>query len=337
MYSTTIRSNNLHDDTHYIVTLQNNKKQNRKNNEPLKSIAADDIRAIVDRNVESRKNNARRQAWKLVSDAWKKDEDLQKSKRKVSDAMKSKRTEINDENEIIKEIKEQKEALKKEYGIEDDSEEQKTLNLLCKYQNNMHGLAYDSFSEEEREKLKNINTADLTEYQKRILTLNSKEIVSKTKIEDNKKILEVYTHVRRDLIQTELKSQNMVKASRASDEIKELANKDLVSFLVSEVKNKIDEENKEKQKEIQESKEKKIEEQRNSTNMKDKSRELRDEKEKEDVIFNSSNAMKQISSIEGQKNENKRMSEIQIQIEGVLKENQILNEDLKGIEIDLNY
>jgi len=337
MYSVSIRSNNIQDRQQYIKTPENKDSKKRKINKQINSINANDVKSLTNISVENRKNNARRKAWKIVSDAWKKDQSLQSTKQKIEDKMSLLSREINEEYNKISSIKEKKDALKKEYGISEESEEQKTLELLYKYQNNMFGVSHDSFTDEEKEKLRSINTGELTEYQKRALSFHASEVVSRQKISDKELIRIEYVHVRRDLRQTELKSQDMIKASKASEEIEELANKDLIAFLTNEVKNKIEADNKEKQKEIQEAKEKKIEEKANSNISKEEQRRFREEVAKEEIITNASYSSNEFSNVGYQKNEINRVNDIQTQIDEVVRDNKILNEDLKGIEIDLSF
>ena len=70
-------------------------------------------------------------------------------------------------------ISKEKEAVREKYGIDQDSQEQKDLELLEKYQNNRAGVSDDSFSKEEIERLRELQNIPLTDYQKEVLKLNS--------------------------------------------------------------------------------------------------------------------------------------------------------------------
>lgn len=69
-----------------------------------------------------------------------------------------------------------------DYGVDKDSQEQKDLELLEKYQNNRYGSAEDTFSKEELERLKELQNTPLTEYQEKVLKLNSSQIHLRMKL-----------------------------------------------------------------------------------------------------------------------------------------------------------
>lgn len=93
--------------------------------------------------IEARRNNAKKQALKVVSDAWKSDN---KSADSIADMEGLKQSKVSEMNEIrakMKDIENTKKSLQEEYGVADGSQEQKDLELLEKYQNNMNGSSYD--------------------------------------------------------------------------------------------------------------------------------------------------------------------------------------------------
>ena len=99
--------------------------------------------------IEARRNNAKKQALKVVSDAWKSDN---KSADSIADMEGLKQSKVSEMNEIrakMKDIENTKKSLQEEYGVADGSQEQKDLELLEKYQKNMNGSSYDQFSDEE--------------------------------------------------------------------------------------------------------------------------------------------------------------------------------------------
>ena len=64
----------------------------------------------------------------------------------------------------------EKEAYRVDYGVDKDSQEQKDLELLEKYQNNRYGSAEDTFSKEELERLKELQNTPLTGIRRRYLS-----------------------------------------------------------------------------------------------------------------------------------------------------------------------
>lgn len=131
--------------------------------------------------------------------------------------------------------------MQEEYGVADGSQEQKDLELLEKYQNNMNGSSYDQFSDEELSRLKELQNAPLTEYQKKVLNLNSMK--GQVSVEADRKQFEVnaLTASISDATLEQLKSRDMEKASDAADEIMDSANKEILGMLIEEGKNNADE------------------------------------------------------------------------------------------------
>ena len=99
--------------------------------------------------IEARRNNAKKQALKVVSDAWKQDNQSAKDIEDMQGLKQTKVSEMNDMRAKMKDIENTKKSLQDEYGVSDDSKEQKDLELLEKYQNNINGSSYDEFSDEE--------------------------------------------------------------------------------------------------------------------------------------------------------------------------------------------
>ena len=191
--------------------------------------------------IEARRNNAKKQALKVVSDAWKSDN---KSADSIADMEGLKQSKVSEMNEIrakMKDIENTKKSLQEEYGVADGSQEQKDLELLEKYQNNMNGSSYDQFSDEELSRLKELQNAPLTEYQKKVLNLNSMK--GQVSVEADRKQFEVnaLTASISDATLEQLKSRDMEKASDAADEIMDSANKEILGMLIEEGKNNADE------------------------------------------------------------------------------------------------
>ena len=121
----------------------------------------------------------------------------------------------------------------------------------------------------------------------------------------------------------QLKSRDMEKASDAADEIMDSANKEILGMLIEEGKN-----NAEKAEEAADRKEEQ-----------DKQIEEAQEKRKnqEEIIEGQQNADQLEQDVSMQKQNTSKMDEAQKNIQKILKEKNLVNEDLKGIEIDLNF
>ena len=247
--------------------------------------------------IEARRNNAKKQALKVVSDAWKSDN---KSADSIADMEGLKQSKVSEMNEIrakMKDIENTKKSLQEEYGVADGSQEQKDLELLEKYQNNMNGSSYDQFSDEELSRLKELQNAPLTEYQKKVLNLN----------------------------------RDMEKASDAADEIMDSANKEILGMLIEEGKNNADEKVEEEKEKAEEAADKKEEQDKQIEEAQEK------RKNQEEIIEGQQNADQLEQDVSMQKQNTSKMDEAQKNIQKILKEKNLVNEDLKGIEIDLNF
>ena len=150
-----------------------------------------------------------------------------------------------------------------------NSQEQKDLELLEKYQNNRYGSAEDTFSKEELDRLKELQNTPLTEYQEKVLKLNSSQI-----------------HFKDEIGQKELK----IACTTASIALAEID--------------------------------------------RDKSQER---KEQEEIIEGQAEADKLEMNANIRSNDVDHVTEAQKQIVRIMKDNKMLNEDIKGIDIDLNF
>ena len=103
--------------------------------------------------VAKRREEARRQAWKVVENAWKND-------RSVDDTIKNHRdsyAELENRKKgalaAIDETNQQKEALREQCGVDADSQEQQDLLLLEKEQDYKNGVLDEGLTDEEYDRL----------------------------------------------------------------------------------------------------------------------------------------------------------------------------------------
>ena len=268
---------------------------------------------------------------KLISDAWK---SADKTDKNIDDMKLDKLNKLDEITELknkVSNLENEKEAYRADYGVDMDSQEQKDLELLEKYQNNRYGSAEDTFSKEELDRLKELQNTPLTEYQEKVLKLNSSQIHFKDEIGHKELKIACMTasialaEIDRD------KSQEMLKAQDSADQIIGAVEGEVKNLLVNEDKDNIDdkvEENKEKADEA----EKKQEEQQEKIDEKRKER-----KEQEEIIEGQAEADKLEMNASVKGNDIDHVTEAQKQIVRIMKDNKLLNEDIKGIDIDLNF
>ena len=283
-----------------------------------------------DSRIEVRRNSAKKQAMKLVSDAWNRDEKSSQNIKNMQQERNDMLAKLNEWNSKLKDIDNQKQTLQVEYGIDPDSQEQKDLELLEKYQNNKNGSSFDSFSKEEIERLKELQKIPLTEYQKKQLELNASKGALDIEIQRGEKALVGMTAAITDATIEQLKSQDMLKAGDAAEAIMDAAGKEIVGMLIEEGKEQIDENQQEEKEKAEKLKEKWEEQEEMIEEAKEKSEEQREILERE----TDAEKIELDSSI--QKQSTNHMTKAQKHIQQLITDHKLMNEDIKGIDIDLN-
>ncbi len=285
--------------------------------------------------VEEKRNSAKRQAMKLISDAWGRDEKVSRNIQNMRDEKRTRIDELGELEAVTGKLKEEKEMYKEAYGISGDSQEQKDLELLEKYQNNKTGASFDSFSEEEISRLKELQNIPLTEYQKQVLALNSEEGKLRIDIERKKSELVGITQAIQGAVNEQEKSQDMLNAQEAADAIMAAASKDIIGMLKKEAMNHVDEALEEQKEKAEEATKKKEEQEERIEEAKEK-REEQQEMQQE-IIEGDREADRMQQDFRMESKGVDYVAEAQKSIQKILKENSMINEDIKGIEIDLNF
>ncbi|MEY8389960.1 hypothetical protein AALA98_01090 [Lachnospiraceae bacterium 45-W7] len=281
--------------------------------------------------VEEKRQSAQKQAMKLVSDAWGKD---QKLLQKIDDKWKQwddKLAQIKKSQGIISDVEEVKARLQEQYAIDPESQEQQDLDLLEKYQDWRNGVSGLQFSKEERSRLKELQNMPMTEYQVEALKLNDDSGKEKANIELYQWEADI---IRGTISDDKLKqaiSQDMLKAQETADEIMDAAGKEVINLLIQEGKDKVDQETEEEKEKAEDIQEKKEEQQEQI----DKTKENR--KEQEEIIEGDLKADQMNQEFSLKQKSFSNMKSTQNTIQRMIKDNNLVDEDLKGIEIDFLF
>lgn len=251
--------------------------------------------------ITQRRERAKKKALKIVGDAWNGDKKIDQSISEVRDRVAQLNAEKEENLTVISGTEEQKEALRKQYGVSADSQEQKDLELLeraaeaeRKFKFNMltedewkqvdelkkrrlsdedkellrkQELAEDPLSgvyltEEEKEKIAKIMPAEnrLTEYQERCLALDAYQSNYEIRNEKiDRELMGCHATIRATKLER-LKYHEMVDAQNKADKAMEAAGKEILGMLIEEAKDHVDEELEEPREEAKEEAEKKAEE-----------------------------------------------------------------------------
>lgn len=207
--------------------------------------------------IAQRRRQAQQQAWKVVQDAWGTD-------RSIDDAIQAKRDHYADMERLrdeaygrIKDIGEDEKALQMLYGVADDSQEQKDLELLRKEQDAQnHVPGYTELTDEERERLAEIHKKGLTEYQERALNLNDAKGYWKKEFETAKRWMASDTENIRRIERERPENQPMIEAQKTAQEILDAANKEIKGMVVQDAVDHVDEKMEEVEEKLDEAAEK---------------------------------------------------------------------------------
>ena len=205
--------------------------------------------------IAYRRALAHKQAIKVVKDAFKGQQgtvDRMKGYEDLIGQMKQQNSEYRDTiNESYKKI----DDLQKQYGISDESEEQKELELIERAAEKPFEL-----SEDERAKVADIKERGLTEYQQKYLS--EKEDIKhwEREIDTNNANINSLNQSIKEMKKAMLKDQSMVKATKAADEMEIQAAKNEAVSLIAEAKDNIEDDLEEAIEKAEEIKEKRAEE-----------------------------------------------------------------------------
>lgn len=295
--------------------------------------------------IQQKRDQARKQAMKLINDAW----DADKKAADGIDALNKDKQEqldkLNEYKQSLKDVNEREKQLQEEYNIDPDSQEQKDLELLKKYQNYSNGSDYADFSKEEVERLKELQNTPRTEYQDKALMLNGYRGEVRNRISLAEYKLMAISESVHDSKIDRLKSQDMLKADDSADRILDAAEKDVLGMVIDDAKENIDKKMEEEQKKAEEAAKKRDEQQERIDKAKEERSEQQerideskqDAKEQREIIMN--DAKTDILDINNglSKKDVNNVEEVQKHIQKMLNDEKLINEDLKGIRIDFNY
>ena len=231
----------------------------------------------------------------------------------------------NDEaNKFLTDIKNQMSDIKDYYQVEDDSQEQKDLELLQKQYDIMKHGSTELLSDEEQKRLDNIG--ELTEYQKRSMELYGQADYWKTQMQDNQDKISQSTGVIRNVKVERLKSQAMAEAQRAKEEIMDASSQEAIGMLVDDAKQQIDD----KAEEVQEAAKERQEEQKEEEKRVEAAKENKSEAEAA-VEKN----REKIADMTKQFTDSEDITrDMDSEIKKVLEEEKLLEEDLKGLTVN---
>ncbi len=319
--------------SHSFIKMERAKKEETENT----IIYAGNLK-VNENPIAQKRKQAQAKALKVVGGALKNDRKIDDDLQKRRDCRNKYYENIESASQEIGKIEKNKQELKKSYGIEDDSEEQKNLELLEKRRESFDIYSQVSLSDEEKVRLSEIDKAGMTEYQTRSLQLDAKGGIHQKEIREAKKGIIEENAIIRGIQLERLKSSPMVDAVKEADSMLDAASEEITGMLLDEAKEHIDDKAKEKQEETEKKAEKKEKQEEQLEVIKEKRKELEElinpEKveEEENDGFNRTvnNDIAFYHFLEITHNE----SDIKREVENIVDKMKLVADDIKGAVVD---
>lgn len=294
-----------------------------------------------------RRQQAQKKAMKVVGDAWDADRKIDLDLEDRRNHIQELKGNIDESMELIDGCNAYKEELMETYGVSADSEEQKDLELLEKRMRSRQPESNVRLTKEEEERLAEIDKKPLTEYQQRALAIDND--ISRYDSDINKAMAEIRGEngAIRAIKQERLKDHTMVDAQKEAEQINADASKQIIGMLIGETQDHIDEELAEKiedakeKAEEKEEQEEKLEEQRTEKEEQQVQLEIKQEENRnaeEIKAEQRQRAREQADLLEEMQGNtvlpSSNTAEAQAQIREMLQRMKLLEEDLKGVNVD---
>lgn len=272
--------------------------------------------------IAQKRKQAQKQAMKVVGDTWtgekKIDTDMEERRNKIAQL----RSDIKQAKGSVKEIEDARKALRESYGVEENSQEQKDLELLEKEMDARMPWKQVSLTREEREQIAQIRAKGLSEYQERSLSMKEDAQYYEKQIYDMETEVETENAVIRATRLERLKKDPMVSAKKQADEIMDAASKEIIGMLMDEAKDHVDEEMQEKTDQAKE----KAEEEKEQKEKLEKLKEKKEEQEElNEAIGDLTEQTVQLDDVR---------TDIQQEIKDIVNKMKLLEEDIKGAAVD---
>lgn len=303
-----------------IQNARHSENANTKGN-PGKAIDGSALKAKFDP-IAAKKEEAKKKAMKIVGDAFanecKIDDDLNARR----DRIRTLQADRSEAKKAIKEIEDNRAALRDTYRVENDSQEEKDLKLLEKEIDAKIPGNSVSISKEESEQIAKIKERGLTEYQRRSLEMKECEVPYAVTAYEAEQDIMVENQIISAAKIERLKTHPMLDAQKQADAIMDAASEEIMGMLVDEAKEHIDEEAEEKKEAAKE----KAEEKEEFEARIEKTKEERKEKEEvtEEILEGVSEASKNSTDMEAAQQE----------IKDMMNKMKLIEDDIKGAAVD---
>ncbi len=269
--------------------------------------------------ILEKKKEARKKAMKVVGDAWESDRQIDNDLQERRDLISALDQENKEAQSQINELNQRQEELMQKFGITEDSQEQKDLELLRREKQMLTGEG-ESLSREELKYVWKLKAEGLTEYQQRQLALDGEKDHFQTIIDKNNQTIVEENAIIRGIRLERLKHHTMVDAQKQADDILDAASKEVIGILMEEAKEHVDkesEENQEKAEALEEKKEEMNEFIESQQEKREETEEILEEVPVEEIL-----SMSQLKD------------EVKQEVKKIVSEMKLVAEDIKGAMVD---
>lgn len=293
--------------------------------------------------IAQKRKEAHEKAWKVITNAWKQDQKLDadvETRKALYDKNREALALANDELEAIRN---DRAALTEYYEIDPDSQEQKDLELMERYQDQQKGIVNgEALSMEELEHAAELMEQPLTEYQSRALELNDREGVWEQREKEARLNMGNMLEDIKDINLARLQSSPMQDAKHTADSIMDAASKEIMGMIVKDTKEKVDETMEETKEKVEENAEKKEEQEEELAEIKmeraiqramiegtqDAVREAEAEIKKNNTPDVATDEISKVTQ------QSSNMGDAQQKLQEIMHEMKLIESDLKGIKVD---
>ena len=297
------------------------KQPNSKGISERKSIDASNLHAKLDL-IAAKKKEARKKAMKIVGDAFANERKIDDDLRARNERIKSLQNEKGEAEKVIKEIEDGRAALRDEYNIDENSQEEKDLKLLEKEIRAKMSGSDIQLSKDDIEAINQIKKAGLSEYQQRSLEMLEYEVPHVNTAYEAGEEIKIENQIISATKIERLKSHAILDAEKQADSIMEEASKEIFGMLIDEAKEHIDEEAEKQEEKAKAEKEKQEEFQERIDAAKEKKKE--NEELTEDILEGVSENASMASDV----------SAVQQEIKDMMNKMKLIEDDIKGVAVD---
>lgn len=276
--------------------------------------------------VEEKRKKAKSMAMQLMLDVYKNDKKLDDTAEEKNTHAKKLYAENEEARSMIADIKKEKENTNGLYGVTEDSEEARDLDILRRGRDSM-GNPQAVLSDEEYARYKELYSNGLSDYHQRMLSLDNDEKIYNKQISDNMKGIVSDYAFNRNLAIERLKSHDMLDARKQGEKLEEAASKEIIGQVMQDAVDNIDEET---EKEKEEALEKKQEQHKLEERIEKAKGEEHKKDNQEELMYAIDDALDEVNKItsgDTDKTPEKSMGLMVAQL-------QLSAEDVKGLVVD---